>query len=186
MKRIAFAALLAAASAAVAFRSAEGPKLAVIDMSRLVSQHKQSRDEQALIDQWRAVNRGLIDEREKAYKAEVATLDQFKEGSEEYLKKARALKIMKFELENDVDGLNDEFEGRVARSIADAHARVVAACRAYAEAHDLDAILQFANSPVSGRKSSDVIPEIVVRTVVAHKKSIDVSDGVLAILDSGK
>ncbi len=180
--------VLAAAAAALLLgaRAAEGPRIAVVDMSRLVSQHRQSRDEQQLIEQWRDASRRLLDEREKEYMAQKGELDQYKEGSDEFRRKTKELRVKKFEIENEANSLEEEFQRRVARSLADAHARVAAACRTYLDANDLDAVLQYAASPAGGSKPSEVIPEIVVRTVVAYRKATDATDAVLAILDAGK
>ncbi len=180
------AALVAVVVVAGAAARFEGPRIAVVDMSRLVSTHKQSRDEQSLIDQWRTANQTLLDERAKEYRAQLAELDQLKPGSDGYLKKSKELRVKKFELEAEQDSLQDDFERKVARSLSDGHARVAAACKTFLESRDLDAVLQYAASPVKGTKSSDVIPEIVVRTVVAYRGTIDATDAVLAILDAGK
>ncbi|MBL8841317.1 MAG: OmpH family outer membrane protein [Planctomycetes bacterium] len=185
-KWIVGAALAALVVVGGAARTFEGPRIAVVDMSRLVSTHKKSRDEQALIDQWRAANQQLLDERAKEYRAQVAELDSLQPGSDGYLKKGKELRVRKFELEAEQDSLQDEFERRVARSLSDGHARVAAACKTYLESRDLDAVLQYASSPVKGTKSSEVIPEIVVRSVVAFRGSVDATDAVLAILDAGK
>lgn len=187
MRKVVMAgALLLAAMVGGAASRYEGPRIAVVDMSRLMSQQRQSRDEQALIDQWRDANQKLLDEKANAYRAQVAELDQFKPGSDGWLKKSKELKVQKSALEIEQDSLQDEFDRKVAKSLADAHARVTAATRSYLEAHDLDAVLQYASQPVKGSKGSDVVPEIVVRTVVAWRGTVDATDAVLAILDGGK
>jgi Skp family chaperone for outer membrane proteins len=164
----------------------EGPRIAVVDMSRLVSQHKASRDEQALIDQWQQATQQLLDEKAKEYRAQVAELDQFKQGSDGYLKKSKELRLKKFELEQEQESLQDEFGRRVAKSLVDSHARVAAASKTYLESRDLDAVLQYASGPVKGSKSSEVIPEIVVRNVVAFRGAIDATDAILALLEAQK
>lgn len=179
----ALAALLYVGSAA---RTFEGPRIAVVDMSRLVSQHKQSREEQTLIQQWKDTSEKLLSEEAKKYSAEVAELDQFKPGSDAWAEKGKELRKKKAQLEVERDTLSDEFERRMARALSEAHTRVGAAARIYLEQHDLDAVLQHTPGAVKGSKSSDVIPEIVVRTVVAHRGTIDATDAVLAILDAGK
>lgn len=180
------AALVAAMVAGGAARRPEGPRVAVVDMSRLVSTHKASRQEQELIEQWRETSQKLLEEKAKAYQAQVAELDQFKPGSEKHVQRSMELRVRKFELEQEQAMLQDEFERRVARSLADGHARVAVACKTYLETHDLDAVLQYAANPVKGTKSSEVIPEIVVRSVVAWRGSVDATDAVLAILDAAK
>jgi Skp family chaperone for outer membrane proteins len=172
--------------ASVAAGRYEGPRIAVVDMSKLVSQHKASRDEQALIDQWQQASQQLLDEKAKEYRAQVAELDQFKQGSDGYHKKSRELRLKKFELEQEQESLQEEFGRRVAKSLVDSHARVAAATKTYLESRDLDAVLQYASGAVKGSKSSEVIPEIVVRTVVAYRGTIDATDAVLAILEAQK
>ncbi len=179
----ALAALLWVGGAA---RSFEGPRIAVVDMSRLVSQHKKSREEQSLIAQWRDTSEKLLAEEAKKYSAEVATLDQFQPGSDKWAEKSKELRHRKAQLEVDRDMIGDEFERRMARALSEAHARVSTAAKVYLDTHDLDAVLQHSPGPVKGNKSSDVIPEIVVRTVVAHRGTIDATDAVLAILDAAK
>ena len=179
-------ALVGMALAGMAARTVEGPRIAVIDMSRLVSQHKQSREEQSLINQLLSTNEKLLEEEAKLYSASVAELDQFKPGSDGWSKKSRELKLKKAQLETERDVMRDEFERQMANSLASAHGRVVAASRTYLETHDLDAVLQYASQPVKGGKSSEVIPEIVVRSVVAYRGTVDATDAVLAILDAGK
>jgi len=183
---VATAALAGFAFASVAASRYEGPRIAVIDMSKLVSQHKASRDEQTLIDQWQTASQQLLDEKAKEYKSHVAELDLLKAGSDAYLKKTKELRVEKFQLEQEQESLQDEFGRRVAKSLADSHARVTAATKTYLESRDLDAVLQFASTPVKGSKSSEVIPEIVVRNVVAYRGAIDATDAVLAILDASK
>ena len=183
---IAAAAMAGLVFAAVAAGRYEGPRIAVVDMSKLVSQHKASRDEQALIDQWQQASQQLLDEKAKEYRAQVAELDQFKQGSDGYLKKSRELRLKKFELEQEQETLIDERERRIARSLCDSHARVAAATKTYLESRDLDAVLQYASGPVKGSKSSEVIPEIVVRNVVAFRGTVDATDAVLAILEAQK
>ncbi|MBM4014191.1 MAG: OmpH family outer membrane protein [Planctomycetes bacterium] len=187
MKRfLAVGALAALLWVGGAARTFEGPRIAVIDMSRLVSQHKKSREEQLLISQWRETAEKLLAEEAKKYSAEVATLDQFQPGSDMWAQKSKELRHKKAQLEVDRDMISDEFERKMARALSEAHARVGAGARVYLETHDLDAVLQHSPGPVKGNKSSDVIPEIVVRTVVAHRGTIDATDAVLAILDAGK
>jgi Skp family chaperone for outer membrane proteins len=186
MRSFLAAATGAAAVLALAARPAESPHIVFVDMSKLVSEHRQSREEQQLIQQWQEATEKLLDERQKSYNQEVSELDQFRPDSDEWRRKSRELRVKKFELEADVSAYKEERERRVARSISDSHARVVDASRKYLEASDLDAILQYASSPVSGANRSEVIPEIVVRTVVAHRKTMDATDAVLAILDGGK
>jgi Skp family chaperone for outer membrane proteins len=179
-------ALVAVAAIGTAARNFEGPRIAVVDMSRLVSQHKKSREEQVLISQWRDAAEKLLGEEAKRYSADVATLDQFTPGSDKWAEKSKELRHRKAQLEVDRDTIGDEFERRMARALTEAHGRVAAATKVYLETHDLDAVLQHSPGPVKGSKSSDVIPEIVVRTVVAHRGTIDATDAVLAILDAGK
>jgi Skp family chaperone for outer membrane proteins len=186
MKRFVMAGAVVAAALGLAERKAEGSRIVVVDMSRLVSQHRQSRDEQQLIEQWKDATEKLHDESVKKYRAQVDELDQFKPGSDEHRKRSNELRVRKFELENEANSLGEEFQLRVAKSLSDSHARVAAACRTYLEANDLDAVLQYASTPVGGTKSSEVIPEIVVRTVVAYRKTSDATDAILAILDAGK
>lgn len=186
MKNFVIAGAVVAAALGLGARRVEGPRVAVVDMSRLMKEHRQSKDEQALIEQWRATNQKLLDTRQSDYKHQVEELDQFKEGSDEYRKRGKDLRVKKFELENEAKSLQEEFEQRIGRSMAAAHGRVMKACQTYLEANDLEAMMQYASSPVSGEKSSEVIPEIVVRTVVAHRKSVDATDAVLAILDAAK
>jgi Skp family chaperone for outer membrane proteins len=171
---------------ALAARRVEPPRIAVIDMSRLVRDHVQSKSELEMLEQWKDATEKLLDERQKAYNAEVDGLEQFKPDSEEARRKAHELRVKKFDLEQQVNAYKEDRERRRAKAIADSHARVVAACRTYLDTHDLDAVLQFASTPVSGMTSNEVIPEIVVRTVVAYRKTIDVTDAVLAILDAQK
>ncbi len=179
-------ALAVAMVVGAASRTVEGPRIAVVDLSRLVSQHRDSKEAIHLIDQWFTTNKSLMDERLKGYKANVAELDSYKPGSDEFMTKTRALRIQKASLEAEQEALQDEYERRVGRSLADAHAHVVAACNTYLESRDLDAVFQFNSNPVPGATRGEVIPEIVVRTLVAHRKTIDATDAVLAILDAGK
>ncbi|MSR45615.1 MAG: hypothetical protein EXS13_00855 [Planctomycetes bacterium] len=179
-------ALAALAYVGVAARTVEGPRLAVVDMSKLVSQHKQSREEQTLIDQWRTTSEKLLEEDAKGYRARVAELDQFKPGSDAFAAKSKDLRLQKARLELEQDSLREEFERKMARSLCESHARVATATKTYLETHDLDVVLQFASGAVKGVKSSEVIPEIVVRTVVAYRGTVDATDAVLAILDAGK
>ena len=183
MNRFVVAGALLVGALGLAARRAESPKIAYVDMSRLVSEHRLSRDEQQTIKTWYDTGKKLLEEKQKQYRDHVAELDQFTEGSDQYRDKAKQLKIEKFVLEGEFDSLNDDFKRRVAKSIADSHGRVVEACRTYLATHDLDAVLQYASSPVGGSTSSEVIPEIVVRTVVAYRKTLDVTDDILKILD---
>jgi len=186
MNRFLIAGAITAAALGLAARGAPTPRVAVVDMSRLVGQNRQSREEQLLIQQWYETSMKLLDESQRKYKEQVDELDQFKTGSDEYRKRSKELRVRKFELETEYTAINDEHERRIGRSIADSHGRVVAACRTYLESADLDLVLQYASSPVNGAKSAEVIPEIVVRNVVAHRKALDATDAVLAILDAGK
>ena len=184
MKRFVVAGALVVAALAVAARRAESPKVVYVDMSRLVSEHRQSREEQQTIKTWYDTSKKLLEEKQKQYQDHVSELDQFAEGSEQFMAKAGELKVEKYRLENEFSALGDQFKRKVAKSIADSHGRVVEACRTYLQANDLDAVLPYASTPVGGNSSSEVIPEIVVRTVVAHRKTLDVSDDILKILDS--
>jgi len=184
MHRFTAAAIAAVAFVSVAFRFPEGPRIAVIDMSRLVSQHRASQAEQQLIQQWKDASEKLLDKMESEFKAEQGTLDQFKQGSDEYRKKQKELKVQEFKLNQEAKALSEEFDARVARSLSDAHARVAKASKSYLESHDLDVILQYTSNPVGGATRGEVIPEIVVRAVVAYRDALDVSDGVLAVLDA--
>jgi Skp family chaperone for outer membrane proteins len=186
MKRFVIAGAVVVAALGVAARRAEPSKVVYVDMSRLVSEHRQSREEQQAIRQWYDTSQKLLDEKQKQYKERVGELDQFAEDSDDYRSRAKDLKIQKFTLESEFNSLQEEFKRKVAHSIAESHARVVGACKTYLDANDLDGVLQYASTPVGGSSNSEVIPEIVVRTVVAHRKSLDVSDAILAILDAGK
>jgi Skp family chaperone for outer membrane proteins len=181
---LAGAALVAALG--VAARRVEGPRIAVVDMSRLVSSHKQSREEQQFIEQWRDTMKKLLDEKDKDYRAVQAELDQFKEGSEEWKKKVKEVKVRKSELQIEAASLDEDLQNRIGTSLKNSYARAVAACKAYQEANDLDAVLQYSDAPIDGTKREEIIPSIMVRPVVSHRKTLDVTDAVLAILDAAK
>lgn len=183
-RRLAVPALLLFAYVSVGFAPAEGPKIAFIDMSKLVSQHKQSQAEQTLIQQWHDAMRKLLEADDKNLQTMRGTLDTFKAGTDEWKKQQQDIKLEEFKLSQKAKGLDEEFDAKVARSLIDAHARVVAACKTYLEGHDLDAILQFTSGAVSGNTRNEVIPEIVVRSVVAHRTALEVTDAILAILDA--
>lgn len=176
----------AAATAIAAARPVEGPRFAAIDIQRLVSKNAKIKEAQQLVDQWFKANQKLLDERSKAFMTEKAELDSFAAGSQAWLDKSRELRVKKAGLEADQAALQDELEFRVAKAFSDSHTRVSAACAKYMESRELDGILQFNDSPVSGTRSGDVFNEIVARTVVSHRKSIDVTDAILAILDAEK
>jgi Skp family chaperone for outer membrane proteins len=186
MNRLLVAALALVAFVSVAFRPCEGPKVAIVDMSTLVSKHKQSQADQNFIQQWKEASQKKLEEMDRNYKEQVGAREQLKPDSDDYRARTKELKLLKFKLDQEAQALNDEFEARVARSLSEAHARVVAACKGYLESHDLDLIVQHESSPVRGNTSSAVIPEIVVRTVVAYRGTLDITDGVLAVLDAAK
>ncbi len=183
-RRLSVPALLLFAYVSVGFRPAEGPKVAFIDMSKLVSQHKQSQAEQTLIQQWHDAMRKLLEADDKNLQSMRGTLDTFKPGTDEWKKQQQDIKLEEFKLSQKAKGLDEEFDAKVARSLIDAHSRVAAACKTYLEGHDLDAILQFTSGAVSGNTRNEVIPEIVVRSVVAHRAALDITDAILAILDA--
>lgn len=184
MNRLLPAALLLIAFVSVGLRPCEGPKVAVVDMSTLVSKNKQSQAEQQLIQQWKDASQKLLEKLDKDLKEAAAARDALKSDSDEYRSKTIELKQLKANFDIRAASLKDEFEQRVARSLSDSHARVVAACKTYLEGHDLDLIVQHESSPVRGNTSDQVIPEIVVRTVVAYRGTLDVTEGVLAIVDA--
>jgi Skp family chaperone for outer membrane proteins len=184
LRRLLTPALLLIAFVSVGFRPADGPKVAFIDMSKLVSQHKQSQAEQTLIQQWHDAMRKLLEADDKNLQSMRGTLETFKPGSDEWKKQQQDIKLEEFKLSQKAKGLDEEFDAKVARSLIDAHARVVAACKTYLEGHDLDMILQFTSGPVAGNTRNEVIPEIVVRSCVAHRAALDVSDSILALLDA--
>ncbi|HET6163560.1 MAG TPA: OmpH family outer membrane protein [Planctomycetota bacterium] len=183
-RRLLVPALLLFAYVSVGFRPSDATKIAFIDMSKLVSQHKQSQAEQTLIQQWHDAMRKLLEADDKNLSALRGTLETFKTGSEEWKRQQQEIKLEEFKLTQKAKGLDEEFDAKVARSLIDAHARVAAACKTYLEGHDLDLILQFTSGPVSGNTRNEVIPEIVVRSVVSHRAALDVTDAILGILDT--
>ena len=64
-RRLLVPALLLFAYVSVGFRPSDAPKIAFIDMSKLVSQHKQSQAEQTLIQQWHDAMRKLLEADDK-------------------------------------------------------------------------------------------------------------------------
>ena len=184
MNRLVIAALALVAFASLSFRPYEGPKVAIVDMSTLVSKNKQSQAEQTVIQQWMDASQKLLERMDKDMKEQAAAREQLKPDSDDYRNKTTELKQLKANLDIRASALKDERESRIARSLSDSHARVVAACKSYLETHDLDLIVQHESSPVRGSTSDQVIPEIVVRTVVAYRGTLDVTEGVLAILDA--
>jgi Skp family chaperone for outer membrane proteins len=181
MKRFVLAAA-AVAFVSVAFRPADGPRIAVVDMSKLISQNHQSQAEQALIKDWKDASEKLLDKLDKDFKTSQGALDQFKPGSDDYRKKQMELEVENFKLKQQAKALNDELNSRVSASLVDAHARVTKACKEYLAAHDLDVILQYTSTPVGGASPNEVYPDIVVRAVVAYRDALDVTDAVLALL----
>ncbi len=182
MNRLAL--ILAAAVASVAVRPSDTPKVAFVDMSKLVSQNQKSQAEQSLIKDWKEASDKLLEKMGKDFKAAQDALDQFKPGSDDFRKKVAELKVEEFKLNQQQKSLNEELEVRISHSLADAHARVVVACRTYLKSHDIDAILQYTSTPVAGNTRSEVFPDIVVRSVVAYRDTLDVTDAVLAVLDA--
>jgi Skp family chaperone for outer membrane proteins len=184
MNRLPVAALLLVAYVSVAFRPCEGPRIAIVDMSALVSKHKASQAEQGLIQQWKDASEKLLDRMDKDYKEQAGARDQLKPDSDDYRKKTKELQLMKFKLDQEAAALRDEFEARVAKSLADSYARVAVACKSYLDSHDLDVVAQYLASPVRGSKVNEVMPDIMLRSIVAYRGTLDVTDGVLAILDA--
>jgi Skp family chaperone for outer membrane proteins len=153
-RRLLVPALLLFAYVSVGFRPSDAPKIAFIDMSKLVSQHKQSQAEQTLIQQWHDAMRKLLEADDKNLSAMRGTLETFKAGSDEWKRQQQEIKLEEFKLTQKAKGLDEEFDAKVARSLIDAHARVAAACKTYLEGHDLDLILQFTSGPVSGTRAT--------------------------------
>ena len=170
----------------VAATRLDPPRIAVVDMARLVSQTKRSKDEQALIIQWRDAKRQMLEETDKRLRLQKAELDAYRAGSEEHHAKSLELRIEGMKLENEAKWLDEETQRKLAKSISEAHARVTAAAQSYLESHDLDAVLQYSSTPVDGDVAGGVISEVVVRCVVAHRKAVDVTDAVLEILEAAK
>lgn len=184
MNRFTPAALALLLIAGVSFRPYEGPKIAVVDMSALVSKNKQSQAEQQLIQQWMDASQKLLERMDKDLKDQMAARDQLKPDSDDYRKKTKELKQLKSNLDLEASSLKEEQEARIARMLSDCHARVVAACKSYLDGHDLDLIVQHESAPVRGINSNQVIQDIVVRSVVSYRGTLDVTEGVLAILDA--
>lgn len=186
MSKYVIAGALVVAALGLAARRVEPQRIAVVDISRLVAEHKKSREEQKLIDEWKVAKQQQLDDMQQRLKDKIAEIEQFKPDSDEARRRTRELKVEKYAYESEANSLGEEAERRIARSLCESHARVAAACKVYLETSDLDVILQYAPSPVEGTKRSEVIPEIVVRTVVAYKKPIDATNAVLEILDAAK
>lgn len=177
-------ALLLLAYVSVGFKPADTPKIAFIDMSKLVTQNKQSLAELALIQQWHDAMRKLLEADDKNLQSMRGTLETFKAGTDEWKKQQQDIKLEEFKLNQKAKGFDEESDAKMARSLIDAHSRVSAACKTYLEGHDLDAIVQFASGAINGNTRNEVIPEVVVRSVVAHRAALDVTDAILAILDT--
>jgi Skp family chaperone for outer membrane proteins len=184
MNMLLLAALAFTAFVSLSFRPYEGPKVAVVDMSTLVSKNKQSQAEQTVIQQWMDASQKKLELMDKEMKEQAAGREQLKPDSDDYRAKTKQLKNLKAQLDVEASALKEERELRIAKSLSDSHARVVAACKSYLETHDLDLIVQHESSPVRGNTSDQVIPEIVVRTVVAYRGTLDVTEGVLTLLDA--
>ena len=48
---------------------------------------------------------------------------------------------MKFKLDQEAAALRDEYEARIAKSLADSYARVAVGCKSYLDSHDLDVVV---------------------------------------------
>ena len=169
------------------FRDApKEPRIMFVDVSRLVSEHRQSRAEQTQIDEWYKTNLHQLEDGKRMHEQMKQEMDQYKEESDEYRQKAVELKVKEFELQTKYDSLQKEVRRRIGKSIAASYGRVTSACGKYLESTGFDAVLQYASSPVDSARDVDVSPQIAVRTVVVSKTVLDATDAVLAILDSQK
>lgn len=182
-KRLVAGALVAAGLALAARSTPDAPKVACVDMWRLMREAKQSRREQDLIKEWQDANQKLLDEKQKQLKEHDAERDPLKPQSDEWLEKTKQLKIEKLTFDADLEALDEQFSRRGTKALRDAFTRATAACSMYLEQHDLDAIVQYTSAPVGGRKVDEALNDVATRTLVAYKKTLDVTDQVLAILD---
>lgn len=184
MNRLLPAALALLLFVGVSFRPCEGPRVAVVQMSTLVSKNRTSQAEQALLQQWIDASQKLLEKIDKDMKDTMAARDQLKPDSDDYRAKTTDLKQLKANFDVRAASLKEERDARIGRMLADAHARITAACKSYLEGHDLDLILQYESTPVHGTTGDQAFQEIVVRSVVAYRATLDVTEGVLAILDA--
>lgn len=161
-----------------------GLNVAVVDVGRLIKEHKRYFEDEQGIETWRAGMQSQLDEGTTELEGLRAEIETFRPGTNEFRELLDRLEMGEFRLKRQLDRLNEELTSRRAQALADAYQRVADACAALRAERGLDVVFQCNPHPVSGPSRDVVAADIVPRNVVTWSDQLDITEDVLSILNA--
>ncbi len=159
------------------------PRIATVDLPRVIREHELSKRDYEEIDHWKKGTEKMLEEQGKELKRRQDALENMDPANEEYRKELDSIKVEGYRLKVQEESLTKELERKTAQALSQAHRRAVEACKKHLDDHGLEAVFQVNPAPVGGKNREEVVNEIVLRELVTHRADVDITEAVLAILN---
>ncbi|MBN2581192.1 MAG: OmpH family outer membrane protein [Pirellulales bacterium] len=170
--------------AAPASAASMGPRLALIDVSRIFKKHYRF---QALIDQMKqdaSQAEARVRERNNAIQKEIEELQSYKVGSAKYKELEEVIANKRAKLSIDVNMQRKEFMQREAKIYHDVYLEIEKVLDYYCQNQSIDMVLRFSGEPVDVN-NPESIGIWINRPVVWYNRGLDITDYILSILNRG-
>lgn len=160
--------------------AASGHRVAVVDVGKIFKEAPAIQSQIASVkEEMEAFDKQLKGKREKL-QAEGQKLKQFKSGTPEYIQIEESLANMETQLRLEMGRKRQELANAEARIYYDNYQQIVASVQTVAEYNKLNLVLRY-NSEEMDQEQSDSVLRGVMKNVVYHDKSLDITGLVMQV-----
>lgn len=161
--------------------------VAVVDLFRVLSEARPFTKEQEAIRRWiETEKRTNLEIKKGEIEAREADLELFEGDPEKHRALLLQQDIAKLQFDHEYEYLEKERLRRITRGQRSAFDEARKAIAEYARSHDIGLVIQSRKGPLEGLNQGELTSEIYLRDVLYAEASLDITDGVITILNTGR
>jgi len=176
-------AMTAHAQAPQAPQSSGGHRVAVVDVAKIFKEHAGIKAQVAQVESELKTYDGTLTEKRNTLRAEAEKLQAFKPATPDYAKQEELVAGMESRLRLEMARKRKELAGAEARIYFENYQKITEAVEYLADYYKINLVLRYNSEEMSLEQSESVVRG-VMKNVVYHDASLDMTKGVMQYLDT--